>query len=217
MARVRAPFELRVQATRRPVPWIERDAEGAGTGSPQPLTWRAGIPPRDESAMQRFTISLDDALAQQFDAFIAEQGYDNRSEAVRDLIRSRLGRASLGAADGPAQATGARKGRGEAPWCVANVSYVYDHHEQTVTARVLDLQHDHHDLVITSLHTHLDHDHCLETVVLRGPTPAVQACAQQLVALRGVRHGNIHLVPLGAAGRAHAHGGHAHTHFRPLN
>ena len=36
--------------------------------------------------MQRFTISLDDALAQQFDAFIAERGYDNRSEAVRDLI-----------------------------------------------------------------------------------------------------------------------------------
>ena len=69
-----------------------------------------------------------------------------------------------------------------------------------MTARVLDLQHDHHDLVVTSLHTHLDHDHCLETVVLRGPTPAVQACAQQLIALRGVRHGAIHLVPLDRGG-----------------
>ncbi|MDP9607260.1 nickel-responsive transcriptional regulator NikR [Variovorax sp. NFACC27] len=102
--------------------------------------------------MERFTISLDDELARQFDAFIAGKGYGNRSEAVRDLIRSRLGSATL---DKPSKRPAA--------WCVANVSYVYDHHEHTVTSRVMDLQHDHHDLVITSLHTHLDHDHCLET------------------------------------------------------
>lgn len=162
--------------------------------------------------MQRFTISLDDALASQFDRLIADKGYENRSEAVRDLIRSTLGAATL-AADGAA--AGGRARTGAAAWCVASVSYVYDHHEQTVTARVLDLQHDHHDLVITSLHTHLDHDHCLETVVLRGPVPAVQACAERLVALRGVRHGNIHLVPLAEQGQAHRHGLAPHRHLTP--
>ncbi|MDR6524381.1 CopG family nickel-responsive transcriptional regulator [Variovorax paradoxus] len=156
--------------------------------------------------MERFTISLDDELAQQFDEFIADKGYGNRSEAVRDLIRSRLGSATL---DQPS--------KGAAAWCVANVSYVYDHHEHTVTARVMDLQHDHHDLVITSLHTHLDHDHCLETVVLRGPVDAVKTCAEQLVALRGVRHGNVHLVPLDV-GEQHSHGkSKPHRHFKPMN
>ena len=43
--------------------------------------------------MQRFTISLDDALAQEFDKLIEQLGYDNRSEAVRDLIRHQLDRA----------------------------------------------------------------------------------------------------------------------------
>ena len=74
--------------------------------------------------------------------------------------------------------------------------------------------------VVTSLHTHLDHHHCLETVVLRGPTAAVQAFAQQLVALRGVRHGNIHLVPLAETGRAHRHGldtSGPHRHYTPLS
>ncbi|WP_295540704.1 nickel-responsive transcriptional regulator NikR, partial [uncultured Pseudacidovorax sp.] len=88
--------------------------------------------------MERFTISLDDELARQFDEFITAKGYGNRSEAVRDLIRFRLGSATLAQ---PAA-------KGQAFWCVANVSYVYDHHEHTVTARVMDLQHDHHDLVI---------------------------------------------------------------------
>jgi CopG family nickel-responsive transcriptional regulator len=157
--------------------------------------------------MQRFTISLDDELAHQFDRLIAAKGYVNRSEAVRDLIRSGLGSETLARAP--------RKSAAE--WCVANVSYVYDHHEQTVTARVLDMQHDHHDLVITSLHTHLDHDNCMETVVLRGPVAAVRACAEQLMALRGVRHGNMHIVPLlGGARHAHA-GAPAHTHLRPIN
>jgi CopG family nickel-responsive transcriptional regulator len=159
------------------------------------------------ASMERFTISLDDELAQQFDAFIAAKGYGNRSEAIRDLIRFRLGSATLAQ---PAPS-------GRPSWCVANVSYVYDHHEHTVTARVMDLQHDHHDLVITSLHTHLDHDHCLETVVLRGPTATVQACAEQLIALRGVRHGNVHLVPLDA-GDQHSHGASKpHRHFKPVN
>jgi CopG family transcriptional regulator, nickel-responsive regulator len=161
--------------------------------------------------MQRFTISLDDALAQQFDDLIAAKGYVNRSEAVRDLIRSQFGELTLSTA--------------QAPWCVASVSYVYDHHEHTVTDRVMGMQHDHHDLFITSQHTHLDHSHCLETAVLRGPTEAVRTCAEQLVALRGVRHGNIHIVPLHeeeAHGHQHGHGSsHAaparHLHLKPIS
>jgi CopG family nickel-responsive transcriptional regulator len=156
--------------------------------------------------MQRFTISLDDDLAASFDELIAARGYVNRSEAVRDLIRERLGNATLD--------TRAAK------FCVANVSYVYDHHEQQVTSRVMALQHEHHDLVVSSLHTHLDHNHCLESVVLRGPTAAVQACAQQLVALRGVRHGQMHLVPLAEenTGHRHAHShGAGHKHLTPLS
>ena len=59
--------------------------------------------------MQRFTISLDDSLAAQFDDWIAARSYDNRSEAVRDLIRERLSRDS-----GPAS-------KAHAGWCVASV------------------------------------------------------------------------------------------------
>lgn len=160
--------------------------------------------------MQRFTISLDDGLAQQFDALIAAKGYENRSEAVRDLIRAQLGRAVLPGR----QAEGAPP----AAWCAASVTFVYDHHDQTVTTRLLDQQHDHHDLVVSSLHTHLDHDNCMETVTLRGATQAVQAFAQRLVALRGVRHGSIHLVPLAEEHRAHSHAhGHSHRHLKPLS
>lgn len=44
--------------------------------------------------MERFTISLDESLARQFDQLIAGRGYSNRSEAVRDLIRGAPSRAT---------------------------------------------------------------------------------------------------------------------------
>lgn len=159
--------------------------------------------------MQRFTISLDDQLASQFDDFIARKGYVNRSEAVRDLIRQRLGDA----------VPDVRAPEAKARWCVANLSYVYDHHDQTVSMRVLDLQHQHHDLVVTSMRTHLDHDHCLETTVLRGTVRHVRTLADQLIALKGVRHGQVHLVLLDTDHKTHRHdqGDSAHSHLSPLN
>ena len=156
--------------------------------------------------MQRFTISLDEELAVRFDALIATKGYDNRSEAVRDLIRTQIDESSLEASS--------------SDWCVASINYVYNHDDKTVAERVLSLQHDHHDLVITSLHTHLGHQDCLETVVLRGPVKAVRLFSQTLVALRGVRHGNIHVVPLGEDRHSgtHTHGQPVrHIHLKPLS
>ncbi|MBC7602769.1 MAG: nickel-responsive transcriptional regulator NikR [Ramlibacter sp.] len=156
--------------------------------------------------MQRFTISLDDKLADHFDELITASGYDNRSEAVRDLIRERLD----------------RKGVDEmtAQQCSATATYVYDHHDHTVTEKLLAVQHDHHDLVVASQHVHLDHDYCLETVVLRGPTKAVRACGEQLLALRGVHHGRVHLIPLASEGRGHSHPhapGAKHKHHQPAS
>ena len=156
--------------------------------------------------MQRFTISLDEALAERFDALIAAKGYDNRSEAVRDLIRTQIDESFLEAS--------------MSDWCVASINYVYNHDDRTVAERVLSLQHDHHDLVITSLHTHLGHQDCLETVVLRGPVKAVRLFSQMLIALRGVRHGNIHVVPLGEDrhSSSHSHGQtNRHVHLKPLS
>ena len=203
-----APGSAGPQPLRGATPRPGRRGDGRASGVHPPAIAACSPPAncRRILAVQRFTISLDDDLAAQFDALVDGKGYENRSEAVRDLIRTELDQLAL-----------ARGGSGKpAKWCVATVSYVFDHTEQLVSARVLDLQHDQHDVVVSSLHTHLDHDNCLETVVLRGRIEAVRACAEKMVALRGVRHGNIHVVPLEQEAHGHAHGpSGAHRHYRP--
>jgi CopG family nickel-responsive transcriptional regulator len=152
--------------------------------------------------MDRFTISLDESLASQFDALIAARGYVNRSEAVRDLIR--------GAIEGDCQRDP------PAGHCVANLSYVYNHHERELAERLTGLQHAHHDLTVAAMHSHLDHDHCLESVILKGSTADVRQFAEALMAERGVRHGKLNVIALEAE-RHHAHDEHgeAHVHYRP--
>ena len=145
--------------------------------------------------MKRLTMSLDDDLADAFEALVRARGYQNRSEAFRDLLRQDLSNVRL--RDRPAEP------------CVATLSYVYDHHQRRLADRLVDLQHDHHDLTVSTMHVHLDHGHCLETLVLRGRTDAVQAFADGLMAQSGVSHGSLHLVPMVTH---HAHG---HSHLEP--
>ena len=145
--------------------------------------------------MMRLTMSLDDHLAEAFDAIVAERGYANRSEAFRDLLRGHIG--SQRQAEHP-----------EGP-CVGTLSYVYDHHQRQLAMRLTDMQHDHHELTVSTTHAHLDHDHCIEVVILRGPTAQVQAFANAVIAQPGVSHGQLHLVPMAAH---HAHG---HEHMHP--
>ncbi len=44
--------------------------------------------------MQRITITLDDDLMEELDAMIAEHGYQNRSEAIRDFTRAGMQQAA---------------------------------------------------------------------------------------------------------------------------
>lgn len=146
--------------------------------------------------MERFTISLDQRLADAFEALIAQRGYHSRSEAVRDLLRNELERSR--AADG-------RQEQGE---CIASLSYVFDHHERELTKRLAALMHDHHRLCVSTMHVHLDHDDCLECTVLRGPAAEVRRFAEKTIAESGVRHGSLNLVSTdveGGTGRRHAH------------
>ena len=158
--------------------------------------------------MERFTISLDEQLAAEFDRLIAARGYHNRSEAVRDLVRSMLERD--------------REAAEESGHCVANLSYVYNHHERELAERLTALQHGQHDLTVATLHAHLDHDHCIESVLLRGATAAVRAFAHAMMAESGVRHGQLNLVSVDVSGgQDHQHGYvprgkvRTHLHMKP--
>ena len=150
-----------------------------------------------EFSMQRVTITLDDNLMADLDRIIAVRGYQNRSEAIRDLARSGLNR---------------QPSRWQARaivlprWCMSTTTML-----ASCPKRLTQEFHDHHDLSQATMHVHLDAQNCLEMTVLKGRGAEVQAFANQVIAERGVRHGHVVFVPIGDSKKKH-HRDHSHRH-----
>ncbi|WP_407155972.1 nickel-responsive transcriptional regulator NikR [Bradyrhizobium sp. STM 3557] len=146
--------------------------------------------------MERLTITIDDDLLGEVDAFIAQRGYANRSEAFRDLVRSGLEQANSETVTGRN--------------CIATLSYVYDHAARDLPKRLTQEAHEHSDLAQATLHVHIDHGSCLEVTVLKGARTAVKAFSDHVIAERGVRHGQLVMMPIELP---HGHApGHGHAH-----
>jgi len=131
------------------------------------------------SRIERVGVSLEQSLLGQFDKLIEKQGYTNRSEAVRDLIRDSLSREKL--ADPAATA-------------VAGVFLVYDHHATKLADKLLKLQHSHLLQVIAATHVHLDHHNCLEVIILKGKVKDIEDLANRMTSLKGVKLGRLNVM-----------------------
>ncbi|NOX26411.1 MAG: nickel-responsive transcriptional regulator NikR [Deltaproteobacteria bacterium] len=124
----------------------------------------------------RFGVSIQDQLLARFDSLIAQRGYINRSEAIRDLIRSALVEEDLENDDEES---------------IGTISMVYDHHTRDLSDKLTEHQHSHHKEIISSMHIHLDHNNCLEVVVAKGKAREIKHLAHELIGTRGVKHGKL--------------------------
>jgi CopG family transcriptional regulator, nickel-responsive regulator len=149
--------------------------------------------------MQRITVTIGDELLAAIDMLAARNGYQNRSEAIRDLARGGLAELER---DTPADRQG-----------VAALVYVYDHAGRELAKRLTRASHNHHDLSLATMHVHLDHESCLEVAVLRGAMHEIRHFAEQVISERGVRYGKLVTVPVEVETASHAHGGAAHRHL----
>ncbi len=122
----------------------------------------------------RFSVSTDARLIDKFDALSSEKGYVNRSEAIRDLMRTALVEEQWTAEEGEA---------------VGTVTLVYDHHFSDLSDKLTEHQHSHHEAIVSTLHIHLDAHNCLEVVVLRGEVREIKRLADGLIGTKGVKHG----------------------------
>ncbi len=134
--------------------------------------------------LARFGISLDHRLLNSFDQLIADKGYVNRSEALRDMIRGAL--------------VEDRIERTDSTPTVGTVTLVYDHHTRDLSDKLTEHQHSHHEAIVSALHVHLDAHHCLEVVVVRGTAAQVKRLADELIGTKGVKHGKLVLTTAGS-------------------
>ena len=124
----------------------------------------------------RFGVSVKPDLLKKFDKMIMKEGYTNRSEAIRDIIRRNLIM---------------EKNKDPNAEAIGTLTMIYDHHVGSLTDRLLDLQHDHTKEILVTTHVHIDHRNCLEVIVLKGKVGTIQKLADKIKALKGIKHGEL--------------------------
>jgi CopG family nickel-responsive transcriptional regulator len=124
----------------------------------------------------RFGISIEPDLLNKFDNLIEQEGYENRSEAIRDLIRNALI---------------STKNHDPNSTAIGTLTMIYNHHTGNLTNRLLKIQHNHTSEILTTTHIHLDHENCLEVLILKGKTKQIKKLSDNIKSLKGIKHGEL--------------------------
>ncbi|MFH1027855.1 MAG: nickel-responsive transcriptional regulator NikR [Pseudomonadota bacterium] len=145
----------------------------------------------------RFGVSIDEQLLDQFDKLIEQKRYQTRSEAIRDLIRATL--VETRCANEDAQMVG-------------TITLVYNHHVRDLAEKLTEQQHSHSDMIVSALHVHLDAHNCLEVLVVRGTVREVRQISDQLIGVKGVKHGKLVMTSADEGLHDHGDGLGSHSH-----
>jgi CopG family transcriptional regulator, nickel-responsive regulator len=129
----------------------------------------------------RTGVSLERQLLERFDRVIARKGYENRSKAIRDIIRDQI----------------VEEETDENRVVAATLTIVYDHHRPNLTEKLTEAQHHAGSTVLAATHVHLSHDYCLEVVIMKGRSGDLRRLGDQILSLRGVKHGRMVITSTG--------------------
>jgi len=125
--------------------------------------------------VKRFGISLENELLNELDRLVSKHHFPNRSQAIRYLIKKY-----------------SVEDEWEANHDVAGaIVLVYDHHKRDLQTKSTVVQHDYHQLILSVQHVHLDHHNCLETIAVKGKANELRHLSKQLIAIKGVKHGEL--------------------------
>ena len=131
--------------------------------------------------VDRFSVSLDTELLAAFDRHIADRGYENRSEAIRDMIRDLLVTTRLQQGNDPSAAI---------------LVAVCDHRQTEAPKRVRTCLAGNVDVVLGSLQIPVDQHRDVWAIGLKGSADRVQAVADEIRSGRGVAHGHLFAIPV---------------------
>ncbi len=124
----------------------------------------------------RFGVSLQQETLDALDDYSRKRGYQNRSQALTLMIEDAL--VNQTALDDSKDVAGA-------------LVLIFDHHRTDFMRDFTAVQHDYQPVILASQHIHVDHHNCLETITMRGRPSVLNALADKILALKGVKHGKL--------------------------
>ena len=126
-------------------------------------------------ALKRFGVSLEDELLESLDSFVLENGFANRSQAIRFLVEKSLA---------------------EKKWQCNNIVagtifIIYDQKRSDIRNNISKIELQHQNLILSSSAYYLSGGITLQVSTVLGEAKNLTALADMLTSIKGIRHGKL--------------------------
>jgi CopG family nickel-responsive transcriptional regulator len=132
------------------------------------------------TGVQRISVSLPGDVCEALERLRRERGFENRSQAVAELVRERLAEHRQRIGDEVMAGT---------------MTLVYDESKGAVLRDLARISREYVNEVISSHHVLLEDSHVLEVLLMQGPASTLRTICDRLVGCKGVKLGRLTLTP----------------------
>ena len=132
--------------------------------------------------MSVISLSIPPKLIENLEKIMEEEGYNNRSEIIRDAIRDYINEYKI-----------ERTGKGKIGGII---SVMYPINDQKVSEQIQKLQHQNEERIEGVLHLHYDEENCFDILLIKGKTELIINLISELKTITGTKHIGTDLIPI---------------------
>ena len=126
-------------------------------------------------ALKRFGVSLEDDLLESLDQYVLENGFSNRSQAIRFLIEKKLA---------------------EKKWLcnhivAGTIIIMYDQGKSEIASKITLIEQDYQDVILSSSQYFINKNFCLHIAAVMGEAHRLTDLSDCLTAIKGIKHGKL--------------------------
>ncbi len=126
-------------------------------------------------ALKRFGVSLEDDLLETLDQYVDENGFSNRSQAIRFLIEKNVA---------------------EQKWqcnhiVAGTIIIMYDQKKKEINSKITSIEQSYKDVILSSSQYYINQNFCLHIVTVMGEAHSLTELSDRLTTIKGIKHGKL--------------------------
>ena len=119
-------------------------------------------------SLKRFGVSLEDNLLESLDQYVNENGFANRSQAIRFMVEKKCNHIVAG-----------------------TIIIMYDQVKKEITSRIADIQQNYQDVILSSSQYYVNRNFCLHIATVMGTANRLTELSDRLTTIKGIKHGKL--------------------------
>lgn len=125
--------------------------------------------------LKRFGVSLDESLLESLDLFVVNNGFTNRSQAIRFLVEKNIA---------------------ETKWLcnhvvAGTIIIMYDQSKKDISVRIEEIQQAYQQVILSSSQYYLNSNFFLHIATVTGEAYKLTELSDRLIAIKGIKHGKL--------------------------